>query len=59
MSKQPRRKEQPTEIQLIPEPQFEEALKAVLATSKEKSDEQMARIQASNRARREKRRHKD
>lgn len=43
------------EVELIPESQFEDALKKVLAISKEESDEQMADFQASNKARRESR----
>lgn len=47
---------QPEHIELVPEEKFEEALKQVLSTSKVDSDGQLARLQASNTAHREKRR---
>jgi len=37
---------------LVTEPEFEAALKKVLSVTKKESDEQMARFQASNQARR-------
>ena len=47
---------QPEYGELVPEEKFEEALKQVLSTSKVESDAQLASLQASNKARREKRR---
>ena len=48
----------PEQVELVPEEQFEEALKKVLSTSKEESDLQLARFQALNKARRQTRKHK-
>lgn len=41
-------------VKLVPEADFKRVLAKVLTTSKKKSDRQMARFQASNKARREK-----
>ena len=37
---------------LVPKPEFEQALKKILSVTKAESDEQMARFQASNKAKR-------
>jgi hypothetical protein len=42
----------PAETPLITESEFADAMKAILSTTKRESDEQMARLQASNKARR-------
>ena len=58
MPEKPKDKEDAEHVKLVPEPEFEKTLKKVLATSKQESDEQLARFQASNRARREQKRPK-
>ena len=45
--------------ELVPKTDFEQALKKVLATTKEESDRQLATFQASNKARREERSHRE
>lgn len=44
------------DVKLVSEPEFPTALSKVLATSKAESDEQMAKFQASNAAKLERRR---
>ena len=46
------------DIELVPEPQFEDAMKKVLSATKQRSDKQLAAFQASNKRRREERRTK-
>ena len=48
--------EHASEVELVPEPEFQETMRKILATTKQESDEQLARFQASNRERREQRR---
>ena len=51
----PRKKRQQAEINdtpLVPQAEFEAAFKRVLGTTKKQSDKQLAKFQASNKARR-------
>ncbi len=58
MAKRKSDKKKPDEVELVSEGEFREVLNKVLSTSKQESDEQLARFQSANKRRREEKREK-